>query len=1021
MILDLRRHVIGQYVFAAGHLGRRTMTSKPPYRVFRILLRAASAALLPVIVLQAVAWAGDSTGKGRMADANKLPGANRSISGSPSGTFTALYSFMGGTDGAHPEANLILDAAGNLYGTTVQGGGAPSCNTGCGTVFKVDTNGKETVLYSFAFGTDGAFPTAGLIRDAAGNLYGTTVNGGTSVAGTVFKVDTTGKETVLNSFAGGTDGAYPYAGLIRDADGNLYGTTTEGGENSCGTLSCGVVFKVDATGKETVLYRFTGSPDGAYPYAALIPDASGNLYSTTQSGGTSGEGVVFELDSTGKETVLYSFAGGTDGSFPQSGLVRDAAGNLYGTTYEGGGGSNNAGTVFKVDTTGKETVLYNFCSQQGCTDGAYPQAGVIQDAAGSLYGTTVAGGDTNCDAGYGCGTVFKVDTTGKETVLYSFTGGTDGANPLADLIQDANCNLYGTTDAGGANGLGVVFEIKASSCPKVINYFSLPTGSSGSFGITAGPDGALWFNGGGPTNAFVGRITVTGVFTPFTLPSNGDAALGITTGADGAMWFTDVAASSIGRICALVLKPSCPYVGYLTYYSAPNLGAAYSITAGPDGYIWFLEPEANNIGRISTSGVVEEYSIITPNSNPYRIVAGPDGALWFTEGNANNIGRICASVALPSCPSVGYIVEYPVGQDGEPYGITTGPDRALWFTEPRTNQIGRICALVINPRCPAVGHISEYNSTGQQPLDITDGPDGALWFVDNTSSLGRVSTSGVTKIFSMTNEPLSIASGPDGSLWLVGGTSIAQAIPTARRNGVDLSASAGIPMDSVLQQWVQAGVNYAIVEAPHTTHNQAAAQISALHKNGMGTAAYCFLYYDPGDDGTGQAESCLNSIANVLSEVSFVAVDVEVYPGYSKDHVSLPQRIQVILDALAKLSSVGPEVVYTTPGDWQTITNDDLQDFGSTSLWTAAYGDFEGYVDPAGNWTCAGTSYRAQSLTPTLHAGNGLPNLTPFKAFGPWTQRLGTQYDISAGDGKAAACLFGVQVDFDVFDATLFP
>ena len=369
-------------------------------------------------------------------------------------TFTVLYSFRGGTDGASPGGTLVRDAAGNLYGAT--GGGIFNF----GTVFKLDTIGNETVLYSFKGGADGGFPVGGLTRDAAGNLYGTTQRGGDLTCnsgfgcGTVFKLDMTGKETVLYSFTRGADGtATPSAGVIRDAAGNLYGTTESGVPFSSGT-----VFKVDATGKETVLYTFTGGWGGTDGYLpeGVIGDAAGNLYGTTQLGGDF-YGTVFKVDSTGKYTVLYRFKGGTNGQYPVGGLILDKAGNLYGATQYGG--TSFDGTVFKLNTNGKKTVLYSFT---GFADGGQPVAGVIGDAAGNLYGTTSVGGSVTC-FGWGCGTVFKLDKTGKETVLYTFTGGADGSSPLGGLVRDAAGNLYGTANSGGecsvVGDCGVVFKI----------------------------------------------------------------------------------------------------------------------------------------------------------------------------------------------------------------------------------------------------------------------------------------------------------------------------------------------------------------------------------------------------------------------------------------------------------------------------------------------------------------------------------------------------------------------------------
>jgi uncharacterized repeat protein (TIGR03803 family) len=359
-------------------------------------------------------------------------------------TFKVLYNFTKGADGGVPVAGLIQDAAGNLYGTTQSGGAY-----GHGTVFKLDENGKETVLYSFRGHRrgDGASPYAGLVRDAAGSLYGTTLTGGASGGGTIFKVDKTGREAVLYSFTGtGGDGANPYAGLVRDAKGNLYGTTFHGGASGYGT-----VFVLDTSGTETVLYSFSGIPDGANPYDALIRDSNGNLYGTTLSGGASGGGTIFKVDNTGRETVLYSFTGtGGDGANPYAGLVRDGEGNLYGTT-EWGGAFSDWGTVFELDENGKETVLHSFDKKKG---GANPYAGLVRDVKGNLYGTASTGGPS------WQGTVFKVDKTGKETVLHSFAGGRrDGSRPWAGLVRDAKGNLYGTTPYGGSSDWGTVFKL----------------------------------------------------------------------------------------------------------------------------------------------------------------------------------------------------------------------------------------------------------------------------------------------------------------------------------------------------------------------------------------------------------------------------------------------------------------------------------------------------------------------------------------------------------------------------------
>lgn len=375
--------------------------------------------------------------------------------------YQVLYEFKGGLDGADPSGGLVEDALGNLYGTTDGGGkGTSVCSSGCGVVYVIDAQGHEKVLHRFAGRpSDGAHPFSGLIRDAAGNLYGTTSQGGSGGCyvftpqrtrlyvgcGIIFKLDTKGVETILHNFAG-FDGSFPSGGLTRDSLGNLYGTTG------------GTVFKLDATGKLTTLHSFTGV-DGLNPYAGVVRDSAGNLYGTTSGGGLYQFGVVFKLDTTGKYSILHNFSGPDlsviDGAGPYSGLVRDSAGNLYGTTFEPAPG----GVVFKVNTSAQETILYDFIGHTA--NGASPLAGLIRDSAGNLYGTTELGGGTTACSN-GCGVVFKLSPTGQETVLHRFTGGAGGGHPSAGVIRDSAGNLYGTASGGSSScefGCGVVFKL----------------------------------------------------------------------------------------------------------------------------------------------------------------------------------------------------------------------------------------------------------------------------------------------------------------------------------------------------------------------------------------------------------------------------------------------------------------------------------------------------------------------------------------------------------------------------------
>jgi uncharacterized repeat protein (TIGR03803 family) len=386
--------------------------------------------------------------------------------------FKVLHTFHG-KDGANPVGVLVRDAAGNLYGTTGVGGTGKCAEQSCGTAFKMSKDGKEVWRHNFN-SKIGFNPYPGLLRDATGNLFGTTLYGGDTNCnapfgcGVVFKLDKTGKkETVLHKFTGTPDGMFPEALLVQDKAGNLYGTTYVGG-----TGGLGAVFRIDNGGKETVLYSFTGGADGCFPYPGVTLDSAGSLYGVTLEGGdgfgNSGKGVLFKVNKNGSETVLHTFQGGSDGANPASVLLFDSKGNLYGTTQNGGNsecGGTGCGTVFKLSHDGTESVLYAFCSLSNCADGERPLFGpLVSDGAGNLYGTTFFGGASHNCNGVGCGTVFKLSPSGKEKVLHSFTSGGDGAFPYSGLTIDTSGNLYGTAGNGGAtcymsDTCGVIFEL----------------------------------------------------------------------------------------------------------------------------------------------------------------------------------------------------------------------------------------------------------------------------------------------------------------------------------------------------------------------------------------------------------------------------------------------------------------------------------------------------------------------------------------------------------------------------------
>jgi uncharacterized repeat protein (TIGR03803 family) len=363
-------------------------------------------------------------------------------------TFSVIHNFTG-SDGGNPLNGLFLNSKGAMYGTTSTGGAY-----GSGVVFRVAPKGAETLLYTFTGGADGGSPQSFLIEDTAGNLYGTTNSGGASGAGTVFKISGT-KETVLYSFgAQSNDGSTPEAGLVMDASGNLYGTTTQGGLHSGGT-----VFKLvpaeSGSWTENILYNFGNGTDGATPVAGVTFDASGNLYGTTSAGGAHGYGRVFELSAANSwaETVIHDFANQDDGATPYAGLVAGPSGVFYGAATDGG--SNGGGTVFELTPSGGSWNFSVIYSVPGWgISGTFRN--VLVDSKGTIYGTT------HCDGADTMGTVYQLVPSGGSwnyTLLYTFDNATtDGYYVFSNLVL-RDGKLYGTASTGGSDNGGVIFEV----------------------------------------------------------------------------------------------------------------------------------------------------------------------------------------------------------------------------------------------------------------------------------------------------------------------------------------------------------------------------------------------------------------------------------------------------------------------------------------------------------------------------------------------------------------------------------
>jgi len=635
---------------------------------------------------------------------------------------TVLYSFTGGSDGAIPVAGLVFDTAGNLYGTTATGGTvAQDCyysykESSCGVVFQLSPGAHgtwtETVLHSFAgYPNDGQTPVASLVLDSAGNLYGTTQNGGAYDQGEVFELTRTSSgtwtEKILYDFAGAADGGNPLASLIFDSAGNLYGTTEYGGDINCNpeenNTTCGTVFELtpngNATWSETVLHTFT-YVDGAYPMSNLVFDSAGNLYGTAPQGPGfacyyGGCGIVFRLTpssgGTWTETMIYNFEGGPDGVEPVAGLVLDDAGNLYGTTQYGGSDScsEGCGTVFELTPRSKgnwtEKVIHRFAvPAHGGNDGVQPVSGLFLDEAGILYGTAQSGGSLGgtcslTEVSHGCGTVFKLmPASGQRwttTLVYAFPHGSQGLGPKSGLLPDAAGNMYGATGAGGENnclsdgGCGTVFELKPQSVGGwkhvVLHTFngidgaglvsSLISDSSGNlYGATSNggssdclgyyaPCGGTVFELSPTTHGW--KETVLHAFHNKAGTRNGDGGSpqgGLVMDSAGSLYGTTAFGGSHSSICT-----NQQYIGCGTVYKLSPVGAGkwkeellYTFQGGSDGdgpLGTLVFDEAGNLyGTTSGGGASGNGTVfkLAPNSGG----KWSESILYSFRGSANGDG-----------------------------------------------------------------------------------------------------------------------------------------------------------------------------------------------------------------------------------------------------------------------------------------------------------------------------------------------------------------------------------------------
>lgn len=522
----------------------------------------------------------------------------------PDGTLTTLYSFSNGTDGGSPYAALVQGDNGNFYGTTYGSYNLDPGTNSIGTVFEITPGGYLTTLYSFTNGIDGANPTAGLVLGNDGNFYGTAETGGvigwggtigqfgrvlsgTRGWGTIFTITQSGDFTPLFDFGDGSQGQNPGAGLIQATNGMFYGVTERGGSNYDGT-----VFQMAADGTVTTLYSFTAGSDGAVPIAALTQGSDGNFYGTTYEGGISNAGAIFKITPAGVLTPLHTFTNGVDGGNSYAALIQGTDGNFYGTTSSGSG-NNGYGTVFQITPDGALTTLHTFTSTGN--GGTYPTAGLVQGPDGQFYGATHSGG-TN-----GYGTIFKITSGGVFTSFYSFKGGSDGTGPSATLTLGNDGNFYGVCDDGDlSNGNGTIFKITASGV--LTPLYSLNGTNDGGYPeapLTLGTDGKFYGTteyGGDNGAGTVFQITTNGVFTTlhsFTYQENGPEAYAAMVQATNGNFYVACEGSGEGYDPGTILRLTVPPV----FQSMMRTGSAWNFSwNGETGQKYQLQWSTNLIG-----------------------------------------------------------------------------------------------------------------------------------------------------------------------------------------------------------------------------------------------------------------------------------------------------------------------------------------------------------------------------------------------------------------------------------------
>jgi uncharacterized repeat protein (TIGR03803 family) len=603
----------------------------------------------------------------------------------PDGKLTILHSFAGGSGGENPQGELLRGGDGTLYGTTLLGG------FGAGTIYKVARDGTFTLLHSFTYGVDGGFSRGGLIRDSSDNLYGTAISGGPGGSGTVFRVASDGAFTVLHSFSFEDGTGYgPSCCLVRDGDGNLYGTTSSGGTGP-GAFGYGVIYKLAPDGTYTVLHSFTGGEDGAQPFGLVR--FGGAFYGLTSSGGVSLQGTAFKLTAKGTFSVLHSFSGSDS---PTSGLVSDGNGNFYGTSPQGG--SRNQGTIFRLSSDGALTVVHEFTGED---DGGAPRSRPVLDDVGNVYGMVIFGNagthgkifrvaadgayttlselrlsslaadvaldssgnilGTTLNGGVGFGSVFAFAPVDRSyTERYSFTGVEDGNLPIGGPLLDATGAIYGTASYGGNFNAGTIFKLAADGDFTVLHAFGdysvlPPDGAVPLAGLSTDGSGNLYGTAQGGTvgGGIVFKVSASGSYTVLHDFGFGDGQVptaAVTVDGDGNLYGTTSQGGDAGLGTAYKLGSDGSYSILHSFVGPEGATPLGTLTVDSSGNLYGTtsaggSANLGNVFKLATDGTLtslHDFAQADGSSPMGGVVRDSRGSLYGTtsRGGASDLGTV---------------------------------------------------------------------------------------------------------------------------------------------------------------------------------------------------------------------------------------------------------------------------------------------------------------------------------------------------------------------------------------------